>query len=267
MIEERNPKRVVVLAEPEHLFLPNCIAQLAKRHPLVAIIEVPPPPLRLTLKRAWNAFGPATMAAMLAAEALSRIVDRLSANRFYSLQKVARRLEIPHQKVSGVRAADCVEALRRYRPDVVFTQVSQRVQPDLLAHWTFWNKHCSLLPAYAGVLPVFWTLLDGHEELGVTIHQMDEEFDRGPILQQKSIPADGQSFFGAYLALYDEVAPLVDRALRSDGLPSRRPRPGIEPSYRGFPTAADRAAFKRTGRRFGIPFRLHPPVTLQRGSD
>jgi hypothetical protein len=261
------PKRVVVLAEPERLLLPNCIAQLARRHPLVAIIEVPPPPRLRTLRQGWSAFGATTSAAIVAAEALASVADRFFIDRFYSLGKVARRLGIPHEKVSELHAVDCIEALDRHRPDVVLAQVSRRLRPELLARWTFWNKHCSLLPAYAGVWPVFWMLLDGQEELGVTIHEMNEEFDRGPILQQKKIPADGQSFFGAYQALYDEVAPLVDRALRADGLPSRKPRPGIEPSYRGFPTAADRAAFKGTGRRFGIPFRLHPPVTLRRAAS
>jgi hypothetical protein len=263
---ERTPKRVVVLAEPERLLLPNCIAQLASRHPLVAIIEVPPPPRLLTLRRGWSAFGGATAAEIVAAEALASIADRCFADRFYSLGKVARRLGIPHEKVSGLHAVDCIEALGRHRPDVVFAQVSRRVRPELLARWTFWNKHCSLLPAYAGVWPVFWMLLERQEELGVTIHEMNEEFDRGPILQQKALPADGRSLFDAYRSLYDEVAPLVDRALRSNGLESSTQPAGVEPSYRGFPMAADRAAFKRMGGRFGAPFRLHKPVPLSRSA-
>jgi methionyl-tRNA formyltransferase len=198
------------------------------------------------------------------AEAAARIVDRLSPDRFYSLAKVARRLGIPYEKVSGLHAPDCTEAIDRHRPDVVFAQVSRLIRPELLQRVTFWNKHCALLPSYGGVFPVFWALLKGEDELGVTIHQMDEEFDRGPILQQASMSAAGHTFFSAYHALHDEAAPLVDRALRGAVLPPGGARPDRARSYFGFPEAADRKAFVSRGKRFGFPFRLHAPVKLQR---
>jgi hypothetical protein len=250
-------KRVIVLAEPESLFLPHCLARLAQLHPLAAVIEVPPQPLAPSLRRSLDAFGPRTTASLAAAEALARVVDRVSPDRYYSLRKLARRLGIPYERVSGLHAPDCLEAVRRQRPDVVFAQVSRRIEPGLLALAPFWNKHCSLLPGHAGVFPVFWTLLDADAEIGVTVHVMDEEFDRGPILQQARVARDGRSFFGAYRELYDAVPALVDRALRGDVLAER---PAVRPSYFGFPTRADRAAFRRAGRRFGSPFRLHARV-------
>lgn len=259
-MSESGLKRVVVLAEPETLFLPHCVARLAELHSLVAIIEVPPRPARLVLRRAWDAFGAAAVAAIAASEVGARIVDRISPHRYYSLRKVARRLGIPYERVSGLHEQDCIDAIGRYRPDVVFTQVSRRVRPELLERATLWNKHCSLLPGYAGVLPVFWALLDRQRELGVTVHVMDEEFDRGPILDQATIAADGHTFFSAYHALYDATPRLLDGALRGrTELPAER---AIEPSYRSFPTPRDRAAFRRAGRRVGVPFRLHPRVAL-----
>jgi len=255
-------KRVLVLAEPESLFLPNCLARLADLHPIAAVIEVPPPRLRVSLRRSRNTFGPGGTAAIAAAEALARIVDRVSPGRYYSLRKLARDLGIPHERVSGLHEADCRAAIERHRPDVVLAQVSRLIRPELLETATFWNKHCALLPSYAGVFPVFWALLEGQRELGVTIHEMDEAFDRGRILQQAAIPAEGQTFFGAYHVLHDEAATLIARALRGDVLDAPI-RADLEPSYRSFPTASDRAAFKRRGARFGSPFRLHRPVTTR----
>jgi hypothetical protein len=253
-------KRVVVLAEPEALFLPDCVARLARLHPLAAIIELPSPPLRLNLRRGWTAFGPAVLFAILASDVLAKVVDRLSPHRYYSLRKVARRLDIPYERVSGLHAADCLEAIDRHRPDVIFAQVSSRVRPELLARATFWNKHCALLPAYAGVFPVFWALRDRQEELGVTVHVMDEEFDQGPILAQATIPTDSHTFFSAYHALYDLVAPLLDRALRGQVDSARGPLPAA--SYYSFPRRADRVAFRSAGLRFGTPFRLQAPVII-----
>jgi methionyl-tRNA formyltransferase len=266
-MSRRGPQRVVVLAEPETFFLPNCLARLAQLHPLVAIVEVPAPPMKAAVGRARNAFGLAGVASIAAAEVAARVVDRVSPDRFYSLRKVARRLGIPYRKVSGLHSPDCVEAIESYRPDVVFAQVSRRIRPELLERATFWNKHCSLLPGYAGVFPVFWGLLDGQPELGVTVHEMDEEFDRGTILQQARTRADGHTFFGAYHALYDLSAPLLDRALRGDVVSADDLQPKPTPSYRSFPTPAERAAFRSRGLRLGTPFRLHPAVALERRSE
>jgi hypothetical protein len=58
------PKRVVVVAEPESLFLPNCLAQLAREHPIAAIVEVPATPLRVALRRSTCPGEPADVTAM-----------------------------------------------------------------------------------------------------------------------------------------------------------------------------------------------------------
>ena len=252
------PKRVVVLAEPESLFLPNCLARLAREHPIAAIVEVPATPLRVALRRSLTSFGAGVTAAVAAAEILARIVDTLAPDRFYSLAKLARRLEIPYERVSDLHAPDCIDAIRRHDPDVVFAQVGRRIRPELLALVPFWNKHCSLLPSYAGVFPVFWTLLE-RGDAGVTIHVMDEEFDRGPILQQRASASRARSFFALYHELYAEVPALLVHALRGEvAAPARK----TEPSYRGFPTRDDRREFRRRGLRFGFPFRLHARIRL-----
>ena len=46
------------------------------------------------------------------------------------------------------------------------------------------NVHPSLLPALRGAAPIEWTILQGIESTGVTIMQLDEGLDSGPILHQ-----------------------------------------------------------------------------------
>jgi methionyl-tRNA formyltransferase len=53
------------------------------------------------------------------------------------------------------------------------------------------NIHSSLLPKYRGPAPVLWAIRNGDAEIGLTVHRMDEQFDRGPILAQRGgIPLD-----------------------------------------------------------------------------
>lgn len=54
--------------------------------------------------------------------------------------------------------------------------------PNLLA----FNLHTSLLPFNRGAHPVLWSILEG-TPLGITIHQIDEGLDTGPIIFQKPL--------------------------------------------------------------------------------
>lgn len=66
-----------------------------------------------------------------------------------------------------------------------------------------WGVHPSLLPKYRGASPIQSALLAGENETGVTIYQMDEAVDHGPILYQlpiKILPTDD------YLSLEEKLA-------------------------------------------------------------
>nr|WP_255496185.1 formyltransferase family protein [Mucilaginibacter sp. FT3.2] len=62
----------------------------------------------------------------------------------------------------------------------------------------FYNIHFSLLPAYRGKSPVFWQIKNGENAGGITIHQMTEDYDNGPMLVQQEIPIEPNDTFGLY---------------------------------------------------------------------
>lgn len=53
------------------------------------------------------------------------------------------------------------------------------------------NIHPSLLPKYKGPSPIQTTILSGDTKTGVTIIQLDDQVDHGPIIAQKEIPLNG----------------------------------------------------------------------------
>ncbi len=63
------------------------------------------------------------------------------------------------------------------------------IPPNILAlpKMGFWNIHPSLLPKFRGASPIAYPLMLGDIKTGVTLIQMDEELDHGPILVQKQI--------------------------------------------------------------------------------
>jgi methionyl-tRNA formyltransferase len=49
----------------------------------------------------------------------------------------------------------------------------------------FWNIHPSLLPKYRGTSPIVYSLLMGDKTTGVSLMEMDERMDHGPIISQR----------------------------------------------------------------------------------
>jgi methionyl-tRNA formyltransferase len=72
------------------------------------------------------------------------------------------------------------------------------------------NVHASLLPRWRGAAPIQRAILAGDPETGVTIMQMDEGLDTGPILLQQAIPIGPKTTAGA---LTDALAALGARLM------------------------------------------------------
>jgi len=94
------------------------------------------------------------------------------------------------------------------------------------------NVHASLLPRWRGAAPVQRALLAGDRATGITIMQMEEGLDTGPILMQEAVPigpeatAPGLSTELAGLGTRLIVAAL-DRVARGSVSPRPQPQEGV----------------------------------------
>ena len=72
------------------------------------------------------------------------------------------------------------------------------------------NVHASLLPRYRGAAPVQWAVIGGETETGVSIMQLDEGMDTGPVLlERRTAIAPGETAG----ELLERMAPLGAAAL------------------------------------------------------
>lgn len=81
--------------------------------------------------------------------------------------------------------------VREFSPDLGITVAFGRIlKPDVLAlpAHGWWNVHFSLLPRFRGAAPVQNALFEGDTETGVTVFQIEEGLDTGPILGSVSHP-------------------------------------------------------------------------------
>lgn len=54
-----------------------------------------------------------------------------------------------------------------------------------LPRWGFWNIHPSLLPKYRNTSPIAFSLLLGDTKTGVSLIEIDEKLDHGPLIDQE----------------------------------------------------------------------------------
>lgn len=110
------------------------------------------------------------------------------------------------------------------------------------------NSHSSLLPENRGMMPVFWGMYKREENIGVTIHYMNEKLDKGDIIKQEKVPVDSRSLNEMIMKTKRISARLVHEALNEIRNGKSRsvsmPKGG---SYQTFPTPDEVKEFRRRG--------------------
>lgn len=101
----------------------------------------------------------------------------------------AEQLELPVVQPTKLKTGEFAAWLRDQRVDVALVVAYGRILPkDVLEAPRLGcvNVHASLLPKYRGAAPITWAVVRGEPETGVTLMQMDEGMDTGPVLEMFS---------------------------------------------------------------------------------
>jgi methionyl-tRNA formyltransferase len=89
------------------------------------------------------------------------------------------------------------------------------------------NIHASLLPRWRGAAPIHAAILAGDSETGITIMQMEEGLDTGPMLLREAVPITSSTTTATlHDTLADLGARLILAALNSAPLPVPQPDAG-----------------------------------------
>ncbi len=116
-----------------------------------------------------------------------------------------------------IQSPATISELKERAPDLILVASYGQILPKEileLPRLGAVNIHPSLLPRWRGASPIQYTLLAGDKETGVTLIQMDERLDHGPILAQQKIMLKGkESFRELYAVLQATARDLVIKTL------------------------------------------------------
>jgi methionyl-tRNA formyltransferase len=97
----------------------------------------------------------------------------------------AQTKQIPLYQPEKVKNEDFLKLFNQLEPEMVVVAAFGQILPKEIIEGPRYgciNVHPSLLPSYRGAAPINWALIHGEEKTGITIMQMDEGIDSGPIL-------------------------------------------------------------------------------------
>lgn len=155
--------------------------------------------------------------------------DRASAG---GLERARRRAVPAEVLASPGDASEWLRLLDAHQIDlVVLAGYLKRVPPAVVAHYRgrIINIHPSLLPAFGGQGMYgrrvhAAVLASGNAESGCSVHLVDEEYDRGPVLAQHRVPVQPddtvESLAARVLAAEHQLLPAVVREAARRGRPA-----------------------------------------------
>lgn len=103
----------------------------------------------------------------------------------------ALELGIPVMQPAKIRTPEFAEWARGVGADVSLVMAYGRILPAAVLSAPrrgSINLHASLLPRYRGAAPITWAIVRGERETGISLMQMDEGLDTGPVYTMHRTP-------------------------------------------------------------------------------
>ncbi|HEX4450506.1 MAG TPA: methionyl-tRNA formyltransferase [Kofleriaceae bacterium] len=162
-----------------------------------------------------------------------------------AVKVAAQALGLPVLQPKSARTGELEQALKASGAELAIVVAYGKILPkpvlEALPRGCL-NVHGSLLPKYRGAAPVQWAVIDGERTTGISIMQLDEGMDTGPVLLEREVAIGDDETSGELLARLAPIGAiaLVDALARLDQL-APTPQDNAEASHARMLTKADGA--------------------------
>jgi len=129
------------------------------------------------------------------------------------VHEAAERLRLPVHHPATLKGDAAAETFRAHQADVAVVVAYGLLLPQPILEapkFGCLNIHASLLPRWRGAAPIQRALLAGDATTGITIMQMDEGLDTGPMLLKEALPIAPDETGSS---LHDKLAALGGRMI------------------------------------------------------
>lgn len=121
-------------------------------------------------------------------------------------------------EVNSVNSDECIEVLKSINPDIILVCGTRIISKHVLTEIDakFVNTHIGITPKYRGVHGGYWAVANNDiDNLGVTIHFIDEGIDTGDIIYQDKVKISKRDNFSTYVYLqYAKGIKILKKAVK-----------------------------------------------------
>lgn len=245
-------------------FLDDLLTRIGKTPHRVAGICVLSPFFKKSLmreiKERYNYYGPVDFFKMSVHIAKNKILSCVSrivpSVGCHSVSNIIRRYRLHEVKTNSINSREFIDYIKANRIDLIISIASSQIFKTEILNAPVKgciNYHTALLPRYRGRQPLFWALLNGEKETGISIHEMDEKIDNGAIIVQRALPiTPADTLHTIYLKTLGIGPELLAEAIRilGDDCKHRIANDASLATYNSFPSKEDAKLFRSRGKRF-----------------
>ncbi len=156
---------------------------------------------------------------------------------FGSVVDLCKKLPIEYVTPENPNSPEWIKQIQDIKPDIIFSfYYRYMISKDILEipHLGAYNLHGSYLPTYRGRCPINWVIIKGESYTGVTLHEMVEKPDAGPIVAQKKVKIENNdTTLSLFKKLGDAASDMLDEVLpeMNRGVISKTPQDLSKGSY------------------------------------
>jgi methionyl-tRNA formyltransferase len=179
-----------------------------------------------------------------------------STRRCYTVRAVAAKYGIPVTEAVDVNSDEFLAHLREKKVELIVSISGTQLYKKQLREQTprgIINCHGALLPKYRGLMPSFWTLANGEQVGGVSVHFVDAKLDNGPIVVQRKYGIHPHDTLEDVMARSKDLAAeaiIESVRLIEAGNPPLLPNCAEEATSYSMPSREDVRRFLAAGHRF-----------------
>ena len=153
------------------------------------------------------------------------------------VKQLANQLQCPILQPANLGGSDMVEKLRCATPDVLVVVAYGLILPAAIldiARLANINVHASLLPRWRGAAPIERALIAGDAQTGVSIMELEEQLDSGPVYQQERCAIESSDTAGSLrerLAGLGAICLIETLAALAQGIAHAQPQDASQATY------------------------------------
>lgn len=125
--------------------------------------------------------------------------DPQEAHWFKTPESLAKEYGIDVFKPKTLKTEKWFRKVAYMKPDLILSLYYRNIIPEEIfskARLGAYNMHGSYLPTYRGRAPLNWSIINGENYCGVSLHVLEKHFDTGDIVCQKKVPFTDEEYVG-----------------------------------------------------------------------